>query len=424
MFPTSTIMAAGSDAKKYNEDDLPQFTPMNFSLKEIKEAIPPKYFVRHTWLGLLYLARDLLMAAALWTAATYIDPFTQRADVVEMLTPLGAQAAKWAAWLAYWWVQGLVFTGIWVIGHECGHGAFSDYKLVNDTIGFLTHTPLWTPYFSWKISHHRHHSNHNSMERDEVYVPKTREDLGLKDEDGAHPVDYDEILGDTPIYTLYMLIRQQVLAFPAYLLFNVSGQKNYPKWTNHFDPNSILFTKAQRNVVILSNLGIAFMVWAVVYGSTTYGTWNVIRYYGIPWLEVSHWFIMITYLHHTDPMMPHYRGKEWNFQRGAAGTVDRTFLGWQGRFFLHDVAHFHVIHHFFPKMPFYHGPEATQYLKAKIGEHYNSCDTPAFKALWDSYNKCQFVENEGDVLFYRDRKGQAILRPADPWYKKTATKAQ
>jgi fatty acid desaturase len=54
---------------------------------------------------------------------------------------------------------------------------------------------------------------------------------------------------------------------------------------------------------------------------------------------------MITYLHHTDPTLPHYRGKEWNFQRGAAATVDRPFLGWQGRFFLHDVAHFHVIHH-------------------------------------------------------------------------------
>jgi fatty acid desaturase len=62
--------------------------------------------------------------------------------------------------------------------------------------------------------------------------------------------------------------------------------------------------------------------------------------------------IMITYLHHTDPTLPHYRGKEWNFQRGAAATVDRPFLGWQGRFFLHDVAHYHVVHHFFPKMPF------------------------------------------------------------------------
>lgn len=61
---------------------------------------------------------------------------------------------------------------------------------------------------------------------------------------------------------------------------------------------------------------------------------------------------MITYLHHTDMELPHYRNGQWNFQRGAAATVDRNFLGWQGRFFLHDVAHFHVIHHFFPMMPF------------------------------------------------------------------------
>jgi hypothetical protein len=88
------------------------------------------------------------------------------------------------------------------------------------------------------------------MERDEVYVPKTREDLNIPD-DPHHELDYEELFGDTPIYTLYMLIRQQVLAFPAYLrecescillsvanpasVFNVSGQKNYPKWTNHFD---------------------------------------------------------------------------------------------------------------------------------------------------------------------------------------------
>lgn len=61
---------------------------------------------------------------------------------------------------------------------------------------------------------------------------------------------------------------------------------------------------------------------------------------------------MITYLHHTDPQLPHFRKGEWSFQRGAACTVDRDFLGWQGRFFLHDVAHYHVVHHFFPQMPF------------------------------------------------------------------------
>ena len=54
------------------------------------------------------------------------------------------------------------------------------------------------------------------MERDEVYVPKTRKDLGIPDKPN-HQIDWDEIFGDTPIYTLYTLIRQQLLAFPAYL---------------------------------------------------------------------------------------------------------------------------------------------------------------------------------------------------------------
>ncbi len=55
--------------------------------------------------------------------------------------------------------------------------------------------------------------------------------------------------------------------------------------------------------------------------------------------------IMITYLHHTDPVLPHYRAAQWTFARGAAATVDRPFLGWMGRWFLHDVAHYHVVHH-------------------------------------------------------------------------------
>ena len=71
----------------------------------------------------------------------------------------------------------------------------------------------------------------------------------------------------------------------------------------------------------------------------------VISDFGFPFTNRLDTVIMITYLHHTAPDLPHYRGKAWNFQRGAAATIDRNFLGWQGRFFLHDVAHYHVIHH-------------------------------------------------------------------------------
>lgn len=46
---------------------------------------------------------------------------------------------------------------------------------------------------------------------------------------------------------------------------------------------------------------------------------------------------MFTYLHHSDPTIPHYRQNEWSFLRGAAATVDRPLMGWMGRFFMHNV---------------------------------------------------------------------------------------
>ena len=54
------------------------------------------------------------------------------------------------------------------------------------------------------------------MERDKGYVPKTREDLGIPDKPHEE-IEWNEVFSDIPIYTLYMLIRQQLAGFPAYL---------------------------------------------------------------------------------------------------------------------------------------------------------------------------------------------------------------
>ncbi|KAJ7126936.1 delta 12 fatty acid epoxygenase [Mycena epipterygia] len=326
-------------------------------MKDIRAAIPPEYFVRDTPRAFLHLGRDLTLAGCAWSFAMTIDPFFTHLPREPILSSIFYNLLRWGAWC-------------------CGHGVFSPNKTVNDAIGFIIHSLLFTPYFSWKISHHRHHMYHASMTRDETYVPKTRSDLGLPKDNGH--IDYDELFGDTPLYTLLLLVRQQVLGFPAYLntrVFNVSGQKWYPKGTNHFNPTSDLFTSNQWRAVVLSDIGLGVSAW-------------LFKLYLLPWLVVTHWFVMITYLQHTDPKTPHFRGPAWTFQRGAAATIDRpNFLGWQGRFFLHHVVQFHTIHHFFPKVPFYHGPAATQHLKAFLGEHYISSDTPAFQALWENYNR-------------------------------------
>lgn len=178
------------------------------------------------------------------------------------------------------------------------------------------------------------------MERDEVYVPKTREDLGIPDMP-SHEIDWDEVFGDTPIYTLLMLIRQQLLAFPAYLgefMFSrpsvqplsLSSILPYDKLylrfpflhfqritcqarrtipsgqiisvvrssqfysdrcvlISSFEANSILFTKDQRNAVILSNLGLLATLYIVTCASLTYGFGTVAKFYGVPWMALNHW---------------------------------------------------------------------------------------------------------------------------------------
>ena len=54
--------------------------------------------------------------------------------------------------------------------------------------------------------------------------------------------------------------------------------------------------------------------------------------------------VLITFLHHTDPTIPHYKKTEWTFVRGATATIDRPFLGWVGRFFFHNICHDHITH--------------------------------------------------------------------------------
>lgn len=397
---------------KFNTDDIPNFTPLSWSTKDIREVIPSHLLVRDTWRGLSVLGRDILIACTIFLCTLHIGRYL---DTLESLTPGGLAllySFRALLWCTYWILQGFAFTGIWVIGHECGHGAFSAHGWLCDILGYACHTFLFTPYFSWKISHHQHHMKHASIEHDEPYIPKTRSGLGIPAE-GEDDIDYEEYFGDTPIYTLFMLIRQQLFAFPAYLVSNVSGQARYPKWTNHYNLNSVLFTREQRSAVLMSNLGILFMGFVLKWGCSRWGTSTVVKYYAMPWICVNHWFVMITYLQHTDPALPHYRSGQWNFQRGAAATMDREFLGFIGHFFLHDVAHFHVIHHFFPKMPFYHGREATQHLQRLLGEHYHRSSKPVFQALWDNYNNCQFVEDKGDIVFYKNKQGRSLFRDGD-----------
>ncbi|KAG0366015.1 omega3 desaturase [Gamsiella multidivaricata] len=388
------IVLQGEPQTKSNYEQ--GYMPMDFTIKEIRDAIPAHLFVRDTTKSIMHVAKDLITIAAVFYCATFIET-------------LPSLALRIPAWIAYWIIQGTVMVGPWILAHECGHGAFSDNKTVNTIFGWTLHSALLVPYQAWQMSHSKHHKGTGSMTKDVVFIPATRSYLGLpplekKNQDDLSELDHhhdheESIFAETPLYTLIVLVLILTFGWPLYLIKNMSGQEA-PHWVNHFQTIAPLFEPHQAKNIFYSNCGIVAMVSILTYLSIVFSPLTVFMYYGIPYLGVNAWIVCITYLQHTDPMVPHFRDNVWNFQRGAACTVDRSF-GKIVDHLHHHIGDSHQCHHMFSQMPFYNAVEATKHLKAKLGKYYLQDDTPIAKALYRNWRQCKFVEDEGEVVFYK-----------------------
>ncbi|OAA61748.1 oleate delta-12 desaturase [Niveomyces insectorum RCEF 264] len=395
-----------------------QFEVPDFTIKDIRDAIPKHCFERSGLRGMGYVFRDLAcLATTFYLFHTYNTP-----------AYVPATAARVALWAVYGFLQGLFGTGVWVLAHECGHGAFSPSKRFNDTVGWVLHSALLVPYFSWQSSHSQHHKATGHMERDMVFLPRTRQEHATRLGKLAH--ELSELTEETPLYTFAMLVLQQLVGWPNYLLTNVTGHNHHEKQregrgagktngfgkgVNHFNPHSPLYSNREAALVVLSDVGLALTISGLVYLGRTFGWANLAVWYFLPYLWVNHWLVAITYLQHTDPSLPHYTPDEWNFVRGAAATIDREF-GFIGRHLLHGIIETHVAHHYVSSIPFYHADEVTEAIKPIMGKHYRSDvrEGPIgfIKALYKSARMCQWVEPSAEatakgqgVLFFRNHNG-------------------
>lgn len=207
--------------KKYPTTPKPLPTDkLNFDLNDIKKAIPKHCFERSLVTSFGYLIHDLVLTALLVYGATFIGH------------PSLPAWSSYVLWPVYWICQGVVGFGLWILAHECGHQAFSDYGIVNDTVGLIVHSALLVPYFSWKISHKNHHANTGSIENDEPDVPSRRSTFSPK-----------EMIRETPLYSAYLIFLVLTLGWmPGYLFFNTGGPAKYwNKPRSHFNPYSALY---------------------------------------------------------------------------------------------------------------------------------------------------------------------------------------
>ncbi|XVF76833.1 hypothetical protein PTKIN_Ptkin13bG0298600 [Pterospermum kingtungense] len=245
--------------------------PPPFILADIRAAIPKHCWVKDPWKSMSYVVRDVAVVFGLAAAAAYLN--------------------NWLVWPLYWAAQGTMFWALFVLGHDCGHGSFSNNAKLNSVVGHLLHSSILVPYHGWRISHRTHHQNHGHVENDESWHPLSEK-------------IYRSL--DNVTQTLRFMLPFPMLAFPVYLWMRTPG-----KTGSHFHPNSDLFVPKERKDVITSSLCWTAMAAILVGLGFTMGPMQLLKLYGVPYWIFVMWLDLVTYLHHHghDEKLPWYRGK-------------------------------------------------------------------------------------------------------------------
>jgi len=335
-----------------------------FSLQDIKQAIPKHLFVKDTARSFSYLFRDVVIVAAL------------AAGVLKFGNPI--------TWPLYWLAQGTMFWALFVVGHDCGHGSFSDSNKVNNLVGLLTHSSILVPFAGWQISHRTHHQNHGNVDTDESWYPLSK-------------TQYDNAEFAAKLGRYNPLVM--MIAYPVYL-----WARTPPKTGSHFDPNCDLFKPSERNHVLTSTAAYFAMLGVLGAIGSKIGWGMLGALYGVPYLIGVAWLSVVTYLHHTDVEVPWYRNEEWNYMRGGLSTRDRDYGIFNE---IHHNIGTHVVHHLFPQIPHYNIVEATEYIKPVLGKYFVEPEKSSIlpfhliKQWWTAVQGCKFVDDEGNILSYK-----------------------
>ena len=258
---------------------------------QVRAVVPDHCYKRNTLRSLGYVMQSLLCTAACASLG--------------LLIPMKLIALP--LWIAFACVTGTAAMGLWVLAHECGHGAFSDNRVLQDTVGYILHTICLVPYFSWQRSHAVHHAHTNHVYKVETHVPTVvngRE--GIETTGGTDQMDLAKSMGEKK-HGAYQLFGHLVIGWPSYILAGLTGGAKYGT-SNHFWPykpfSDALWPGKWAAKVLQSAAGVGGMLALLAFWAKRCGAATVWAWYGGPYLIVNMWLIIYTWLQHTDVSAP------------------------------------------------------------------------------------------------------------------------
>lgn len=216
---------------------------------------------------------------------------------------------------------------LFIIFHDCGHGAFFKSQFLNDTIGNILGIITFTPYHRWHHAHLIHHRTAGNLDKrgvGDVWTLTVEEFKNLS-------------VGRRRFYRVY---RHPIIMFfvGAPLMFIL---------TNRFTRKG--FTLRERISVYVANVGIAGLAVGMSY-LIGFGNYLLIQLLVIYFSAAIGVFLF--YVQHQFPDVHWYRDDEWNYSTVAIHGASFLKLPRVLQWFSGNIG-FHHIHHLSSKIPNY-----------------------------------------------------------------------
>lgn len=234
---------------------------------------------------------------------------------------------------SWWYILPLIILAsgftvrMFIIFHDCGHGAFFRSKTASDIVGTLLGILTFTPYHRWHHAHLIHHRTAGNLDK-----------RGVGDVWTLTVEEYKNLSAKKRLF--YRIYRNPLIMFGlgAPLVFLVS---------NRFTRKD--FNKKERISVYINNFGLAFIAvgLSLLIG---YKNYLLIQLPVMYFASVAGVFLF--YVQHQYPDVNWYRDEHWDYStvamHGASYFKMPAILQW----FSGNIG-FHHIHHLSSKIPNY-----------------------------------------------------------------------
>jgi omega-6 fatty acid desaturase (delta-12 desaturase) len=275
-------------------------------------------------------------------------------------------------------LAGLLLLRIFIIQHDCGHGAFLAKRGGNDWIGRALGVLTFTPYDCWRRSHTLHHANTGNLDA-----------RGFGDVD---TLTVAEFRASSPLQRLfYRAYRHPVVLFgigPAYLFI-----------LRHRLPIGLMKAGSQYWVSALgTNLATAIVLGVLVY---LFG-WATTAMVVVPALLIAaSTGVWLFYIQHQFETAHWDRSDNWSFHDAALHGSTHLDLPQPLRWFTANIGVHHV-HHLVSRIPFYRLQDVLKaYPELRKVNRYTLSQTlsPLLLTLWD--------EDKRRLITFREAARQA-----------------